>query len=162
MRIILIFSVILAFASQALAAEPKVDKILIMKADRKMYLLEGDKKVREYKISLGFAPEGHKQKQGDGKTPEGTYKISGRNPGSSYHKSLRVNYPNAQDTKNARAQGWDPGGDIMIHGLPNGRCSIGKMHTLHDWTLGCIAVTCEEIDEIWKLVKNNTIVEIKP
>lgn len=127
-----------------------------------MYLLSNDKQIKEYSISLGFEPQGAKDRQGDGKTPEGTYKITGRNPGSKYHKSLRVSYPSAKDIKKAKELGVDPGGDIMIHGLPNGMCNIGKAHLLKDWTLGCIAITCEEIEEVWKLVKDGTTVEIKP
>jgi len=159
-----IFIAILLAAPIVSPAEPtpQVDKILIKKADRKLYLLSANKIIREYGISLGSDPKGKKQKQGDGKTPEGIYKVSGRNPQSSYHKSLRIDYPNAQDLKNARSKGWDPGGDIMIHGLPNGSCAIGKAHFLRVWPLGCIAVTCEENDEILELAKTGTTVEIKP
>lgn len=142
---------------------PAVDKILIHKSARKMYLLSGDKIAKEYDIALGFEPLGAKEEQGDGKTPEGVYKISGRNAKSRYHKSLRVNYPAQKDLENARAKGIkDPGGDIMIHGLPNGMGAIGRAHLLKDWTLGCIAVTSDEIDEIWDLVPIGTTVEIRP
>lgn len=142
---------------------PAVDKILIHKSARKMYLLSGDKIAKEYDIALGFEPLGAKEEQGDGKTPEGVYKISGRNAKSRYHKSLRVNYPAQKDLENARAKSIkDPGGDIMIHGLPNGMGAIGRAHLLKDWTLGCIAVTSDEIDEIWDLVPIGTTVEIRP
>ena len=100
--------------------------------------------------------------KGDNRTPEGFYTIDGRNPGSHYHRSIHVSYPNAQDRARAKKLGKDPGGDIFIHGLPNGQGWIGKAHVLHDWTLGCIAVTDEEIEEIWKLVPNGTVVEIRP
>lgn len=142
--------------------DAKIDRILILKDKRKMYLLSGDVEIREYDMSLGFAPKGHKEKQGDGKTPEGIYKISGRNPQSLYHKSLRISYPNDEDKRKARARGVNPGGDIMIHGLPNGYGFIGKDHLDRDWTLGCVAVTNPEIEEIWDMVSNGTIVEIKP
>lgn len=145
------------------STKQEVDKILIHKAARKLYLLSKDGILKEYDISLGFEPKGAKEQQGDGKTPEGLYKISGRNAKSRYHKALRVNYPAQKDLENARAKGIkDPGGDIMIHGLPNGLGSIGRAHLLRDWTLGCIAVTSDEIDEIWELVPIGTPVEIKP
>ena len=144
------------------ANEIKADKILIMKEKRKIYLYNNSVQIKEYDMSLGFEPVGHKEREGDGKTPEGIYKISGRNPKSSYHLSLRISYPNEQDRENARKLGVSPGGDIMIHGLPNKIPFIGKAHLLSDWTLGCIAVTNEEIREIWDLVPDGTVVEIKP
>lgn len=144
------------------AEELKADKVLILKEARKIYLYNGDKKIKEYNMALGFSPVGHKQQEGDGKTPEGIYKISGRNPKSAYHLSLRISYPNEQDRKKAQERGVSPGGDIMIHGLPNKLPFIGKAHLLSDWTLGCIAVTNQEIEEIWELVPDGTTVEIKP
>lgn len=140
----------------------KIDKVLILKSKRKIYLMSKDKQIKEYDMSLGFEPIGHKVQQGDGKTPEGIYKISGRNPKSLYHLSLRISYPNEQDKKRAQELNVDPGGDIMIHGLPNSMPYIGKAHLLNDWTLGCIAVTNDEIKEIWNMVPNGTAVEIKP
>lgn len=139
------FLICMFFISSSFARdEIFVDKIFIEKSVRKMYLLNKDKKVREYDIALGFAPEGAKEKQGDGKTPEGIYKISGRNPGSSYHKSLKIDYPSKKDLDNAKKNGVeDVGSDIMIHGLPNGQSVVGKAHLQSDWTLGCIAVTSE-------------------
>lgn len=139
-----------------------VDKILIIKSERKMYLMSKEKQIKEYDVSLGFAPIGHKVRQGDGKTPEGIYKISGRNPKSSYHLSLRISYPNEEDKRKAEELGVDPGGDIMIHGLPNSMPHLGRLHLLNDWTLGCIAVTNKEIKEIWNTVPNGVTVEIKP
>lgn len=146
----------------ASAPTPKIDKILILKKDRKLLLLSGDKEVRSYKIALGGNPVGPKTYKGDNRTPEGFYTIDGRNAASSYHRSLHVSYPNADDRARAKKLGKNPGGDIFIHGLPNGQGWIGKAHVLHDWTLGCIAVTDDEIEEIWKLVPNGTVVEIRP
>ena len=136
--------------------------IKIEKEKRTLKLYKDGKQIKEYKVALGFDPVGHKTRQGDGKTPEGRYKVDWRNPKSSFHRSLHISYPNAQDKANARKAGLDPGGDIMIHGLPNGSGSIGSMHAMRDWTLGCIAVTNEEIEEIWRLVKDGTTVEILP
>lgn len=160
-KLILLLSL---FACQTLAAEIKIDNILVEKAARKMYLRTGDDIIKEYHIALGSNPVGHKEKEGDGKTPEGKYTISGRNEKSSYHLSLRISYPNKQDKSVAAAKGVSPGGDIMIHGYPNYAPSIAFnfIHQNYDWTAGCIAVTDEEIEEIWKLVPDNTPIEIKP
>jgi murein L,D-transpeptidase YafK len=118
--------------------------------------------LRSYRVALGGNPVGPKRRRGDGKTPEGLYTITARNSGSAFHRSLRISYPNAADRARARRDGVNPGGDIMIHGLPNGRGYIGKAHRLVDWTDGCIAVTDEEIEEIWRLAPNGTPVQIDP
>jgi murein L,D-transpeptidase YafK len=127
-----------------------------------MRLYSRGKLVREYKVALGGNPVGHKQQQGDRKTPEGVYTISGRNEHSQFHLSLRVSYPNAEDRKRARSRNADPGGDIMIHGLAPSFAHLGDLHRQYDWTDGCIAVTNPEIEEIWKLVRVGTRVEIRP
>lgn len=126
-----------------------------------MQLLHKNKVVREYKIALGFQPVGKKAQDGDGKTPEGHYTINWRNAKSQFHKSLHISYPNAADKKAAKAKGVHPGGDIFIHGLGNGFGWLGSAHVAKDWTLGCIAVTNQEIDEIWKLVPNGIPIEIR-
>ena len=100
--------------------------------------------------------------QGDHKTPEGHYVLDRRNPKSKFYKSIHVSYPNEQDRRKAQAKGVPPGGDIMIHGLPNGMGAVGAAHRLTDWTDGCIAVTDAEMDEIWKIVPDGTPVEIRP
>lgn len=141
---------------------PKIDKVLVLKSERKLMLLSGDKAVRAYKIALGGQPVGPKTRQGDHKTPEGYYLLDQRNAHSRFHKSLHVSYPNANDATNARKNGVDPGGDIMVHGLPNGFGWLGSTHTFSDWTDGCMAVTNAEMDEIWDLVKNGTPIEIRP
>jgi murein L,D-transpeptidase YafK len=143
-------------------AGTKVDKVLILKSARKLQLLSADKVVKEYLVALGNSPRGAKERQGDGKTPEGTYVIDYRNKNSQFHRSLHVSYPNAADKARARKLGVSPGGDIFIHGLMNGYGWIGAAHRNKDWTLGCIAVTNEEIEEIWKLVADGTLVEIRP
>jgi murein L,D-transpeptidase YafK len=140
----------------------KADRIVVAKAARKLSLYRGDRLLKTYRVALGRQPAGAKHCQGDNRTPEGIYRIAGRNGGSHYHRSLRVSYPNDEDRRAARELGCQPGGDIMIHGLPNGYGWMGKLHTQYDWTLGCIAVSDEEIDEIWTLVPNGTRVEIRP
>lgn len=141
---------------------PVADKVLVDKSKRKMWLIANGKKYREYSISLGDNPIGHKQQEGDERTPEGLYRIDYRNPKSRYHLSLHISYPDQDDQRNAQARGVSPGGDIFIHGLPNGFGSMNFLYAGKDWTDGCIAVSNEEIKEIWKLVKNGTPIEILP
>lgn len=138
------------------------DKILIEKKERLLMLISKDKVLKTYKIALGGNPNGPKERQGDNKTPEGTYVIDSRNKDSRYHLSLHISYPNEKDKKRAKKLGVSPGGDIMIHGIKNGFSWVGDFHTEGDWTKGCIAVTDEEIEEIDKLAPNGTIVEIRP
>ena len=144
------------------AKDEQADRIIIEKAVRKMILYQGQNAIRTYSIALGGQPIGRKQCQGDKRTPEGQYIIDGRNKNSHYHLSLHISYPNKADRDRAIINGCNPGGDIMIHGITNGLGWIGKLHTALDWTLGCIAVTDKEIEEIWELVPNGTPVLIKP
>jgi tetratricopeptide (TPR) repeat protein len=137
-------------------------KVLIEKSQRTLTLLSQDKVLKIYKIALGGNPKGPKERQGDNKTPEGTYVIDSRNRDSAYHLSLHISYPSEKDRKRARELGVSPGGDIMIHGLKNGFSWMGDLHRESDWTKGCIAVTDEEIEEIAALVPNGTAVEIRP
>jgi murein L,D-transpeptidase YafK len=152
----------LAAVSQETAEPLRADKIHIDKSVHRMTLLWKGTPVRMYHVALGRSPVGKKECQGDLKTPEGIYSITGRNPWSDYHRSLRVSYPNAGDIANARRLGCDPGGDIMIHGFPNGGRFSEEAHASTDWTLGCVAVTDPEIEEIWDAVPNGTAVEIRP
>jgi murein L,D-transpeptidase YafK len=139
------------------------DKVVVKKAERKLYLVKKDKPFRTYDISLGFNPQGHKQRQGDGRTPEGRYYIDWRNPGSKFRKSLHVSYPNYRDKLHARRKGVDPGGMIMVHGQPNGRSSaLRQAISEEDWTQGCIAVSNLAIDEIWSYTLDGTPIEILP
>lgn len=133
----------------------RVDRVVVNKSRREMLLLSGESVVRSYRVALGREPVGHKEKEGDGRTPEGRYIIDRRNPNSRYHLSLHISYPNAADAERARAAGVDPGGDIMIHGV-----KAGVDHPNSDWTRGCIAVSDSEMDEIWRLVADGTPVEI--
>ena len=137
------------------------DQVIVWKSERRLELLRAGKVLKTYKVALGGAPVGAKTQQGDQKTPEGSYVIDFRNPRSQFYKSLHISYPNVTDRERARRLRVAPGGDIFLHGLGAGS-SVGKSHVESDWTLGCIAVTNEEIDEIWKLVRNGTRIEIKP
>jgi murein L,D-transpeptidase YafK len=127
-----------------------------------LQLLSKGKIFKNYKVALGSDPLGAKVQEGDHKTPEGSYLLDRRNPNSQFHRALHISYPNAQDRERSRKQGVAPGGDIMLHGLPNGYGAVGAAHRLRDWTDGCIAVTDEEIEEIWKLVPDGTPIEIRP
>lgn len=156
----LIVLAVILLGSPASANERPVDRIVVEKALRRMDLLSNGEVVRSYEIALGFAPDGDKQEEGDGRTPEGEYVIEGRNPSSAYHLSLKVSHPDASDRAAAAALGVSPGGDIFIHGAPNWWFLLGQPPG--DWTRGCIAVTKDEIDEIWRLVPDGTPIEIRP
>ena len=145
----------------ALRTEP-ADKVLIEKIERRLTLLSKGEVIKTYKIALGGNPVGPKERQGDNKTPEGTYIIDSRNRDSGYHLSLHISYPNEKDKMRAKELGVSPGGDIMIHGSKNGLSWVGAYHAEVDWTKGCIAVTDEDMEEIYKLVPNGAIVEIRP
>jgi murein L,D-transpeptidase YafK len=149
-------------AAERPSAPEKADSVLILKKDHLLELLAGGKVIRTYKVALGQGGLAPKRRQGDARTPEGRYTISARLAASEYHRALLISYPNAEDRRRAAGLGAPPGGDIMIHGLPNGQEWVGAAHRLRDWTLGCIAVTDPEIEEIWKLVPLGTPVEIRP
>ena len=151
-----------ALPAQQAALPERADSVLILKKDHVLELLHDGKAIRIYKVALGQGGLAPKQKEGDGRTPEGHYTIDARNSASEYHLSLHISYPSAEDRKRAASLGVAPGGAIMIHGLPNGKGWVGSAHRLYDWTLGCIAVTDPEIEEIWKLVPIGTPVEIRP
>lgn len=138
------------------------DLVVVIKSKRVMFLIKEGKILKTYKIALGKSPVGKKTIQGDGKTPEGRYFIIDRNPNSNFYKSLRISYPNERDLEKAQMLGFHPGGDIMIHGLSKKVEFLGKYHIIEDWTEGCIAVTNEEMNEIWRLVPDGTPIEILP
>lgn len=137
-----------------------IDRIVIEKSARRMQLFQGGKVVRTYRIALGFAPDGDKVRQGDGKTPEGEFTINRRNSESAFHLSLGLDYPQPEDLARAAEGGYSPGGDIFIHGQPNA-LPDGFM-LKGDWTAGCIAVTTAEMREIWAVTPLGTKVEIRP
>lgn len=139
-----------------------VDHVLVDKSDRALFLYNQGEEVARYRIALGDNPIGHKQYQGDSKTPEGHYVLDWRNPNSRFHLSLHISYPNNNDKEYAKNLGKPPGGDIMIHGLPNDLGAVGSLMNKQDWTDGCIAVSNIEIEEIWNSVANGTPIEIRP
>ncbi len=158
--ITLVFSFSLSFKQDL--KKVKVDQIIVLKSKRKLQLVYKGEKVKQYSISLGGNPVGHKQFEGDQKTPEGEYFINGKNPKSKYYKNLGISYPNASDKAYAKKLGKSPGGAIKIHGLPNDKPWLGKLHLLKDWTYGCIAVTNKQMEEIYRNVDVGTKIKILP
>lgn len=140
----------------------QADKVVVIKSKRLMMLLQNGEILKMYRIALGKQPVGHKTREGDYKTPEGSYILNSRNPKSKYHLSITISYPNESDVLKAQERGVSPGGSIMIHGLPEDLEGLGRLHRTLDWTNGCIAVTNSEIEEIWHLVPDGTQIEIKP
>jgi murein L,D-transpeptidase YafK len=144
------------------AASRQADLVEIFKGARRLELKRDGTLIRSYRVALGFSPQGHKEREGDGRTPEGRYRIDARNPQSAFHLSLRVSYPDEDDKARAARLGVSAGGDIYIHGLPNGLRKLFVRHPANDWTTGCIAVTDAEIREIWSLVPTGARVVIHP
>lgn len=136
---------------------PEVTRVVVHKQKRVMYLMHGTRALKAYRFRLGFAPVGHKRVEGDGRTPEGHYVIDTRNPDSNYHLSLRINYPNTRDVEVARRLGRSPGGDIFIHGSPG-----PYAYLMNDWTWGCIAVSNDEMEDIYAMVRDGTPISIYP
>lgn len=138
----------------------QIDHILIEKSARRMTVFRAGDALKTYRVALGFTPSGDKVQEGDGRTPEGVFTLNRRNPASAYHLSLGIDYPQTDDVTRARNAGVSPGGDIFIHGQPNGLGRIGALP--YDWTAGCIAVSDADIEELWRVAPNGTPVEIRP
>lgn len=137
-----------------------VDRIVVEKSARHLTLYRGENPVAVMPVALGFAPEGDKLRQGDGKTPEGVFRITRRNPSSAYHLSLGIDYPQPDDVARAQAGGYSPGGDIFLHGQPNDLSGLATF--TYDWTAGCIALSDNDIESLWQVVPLGTLVEIRP
>jgi murein L,D-transpeptidase YafK len=147
---------------QSLPDGTVANQVVIEKAARTLKVYSNGRLLKTYRVALGRNATGPKEREGDGRTPEGRYVIDSRKKDSRFHRALHISYPNEEDRRRARRLGVSPGGAIMIHGLPNGMGAIGRAHVARDWTQGCIAVTNEEIEELWRVVPNGTRVEIKP
>jgi murein L,D-transpeptidase YafK len=146
-----------------MAAKPlHADRVVVLKKERTLQLFRQGKVIKTYNVALGGAPVGPKTQQGDHKTPEGNYVLDSRNSHSQFYKSIHISYPNARDRAAAHVKGVSPGGDVFVHGLPKGYGWVGASHRLKDWTDGCVAVTNQEIDEIWQAVPDGTPIEIRP
>jgi murein L,D-transpeptidase YafK len=159
MRTILI--VILLLLPTATGAMEKADRVVVVKSEARLYLIRNEKVLHAFPVAMGN-PKGHKRQQGDRRTPEGSYRLDLKNPNSAYYRSIRISYPNAQDCRQARQRGVDPGGWIMIHGQKNGLGHLAPITQQMNWTDGCIAVTNEEMDVIWQAVDVGTPIDIRP
>jgi len=149
-------------ASPRSDAPAAADSVVLTKSRRELVLYYRGEAVRTYYVALGRSPIGDKERIGDNRTPEGVFFIQGRNPNSRYHLSLRISYPDATHRARAARLGVEPGGDIMIHGLPAEQAAFGPAHRDYDWTNGCIAVTNKEIEELWRVIRDGTPIQIKP
>ena len=145
---------------QAMPTSIMIDKVFVDKSARTLQLLSDDKVIKSYHIALGGNPIGHKQQQGDQRTPVGNYTLDYKNENSGYYRSIHVSYPNTADKARAKSRGVSAGGDIMIHGQKNGFGAFGILNQQRDWTEGCMAVTNDEMDEIMAAVKIGTAIEI--
>lgn len=141
---------------------PLVDRVLVRKGERRLLLMHGGNVVRSFHVSLGLSPTGQKERAGDFRTPEGSYRLEARNPRSDFFMSIKVSYPNPDDQRRAHARHWDTGGSIMIHGLPNHLRHDPDYYLSHDWTDGCIAVSDSDMTEIWLLVPDDVPIDILP
>ena len=150
------------FSSIAVAAELVADRVVVDKSARKLYLYQGDVVMRSYDIALGLMPEGHKEREGDFRTPEGDYRLTNRLVESDFFMAIQVSYPNRQDIAHARKLGVSPGGAIMIHGQPTRPRKSAAYYATYDWTDGCIAVSNAAMIEIWQLTKPDTPISIQP
>lgn len=152
-----------AIASSTVEASlPLADRVVVRKGERKLLLMRGSDVLRTYRIALGARPEGHKEFEGDYRTPEGKYRLTRRNPNSEYFLSIQIDYPNERDIAKARRQGLRPGGAIMIHGQPNTPRKPRDYYSNVDWTEGCIAVSNSDMVEIWLMTPPDTPIEITP
>ena len=151
-----------AEAASDAAHFPMADEVVVVKAERRLELRRDGEVMRSFPIALGGNPEGHKEREGDQRTPEGRYLLDKRNPNSAFFLALRVSYPNAEDVRRARAQGLNPGNNIMIHGLPNEPKHPSRQYLQSDWTDGCIAVSNAAMIDIWLSVRDGTPITILP
>jgi murein L,D-transpeptidase YafK len=140
----------------------KADAVLVVKSDKRLYLMNKGEKFASFRVTFGDNPKGQKQMRGDERTPEGHYVLDYKNPNSKFHKSIHISYPNAKDREVARLLGVDPGGDIMIHGQTNGWGWASPIVQFFPWTDGCIALTNTNMDRVWEAVTPGTPIEIRP
>jgi len=169
MQLLMMLSLLVLSSARAETADderlepaPRADSILIVKSERRLYLMRDGQPLRSYRIALGLSPVGPKRQEFDFRTPEGRYVIDARRASSRYFKALHVSYPNADDARQAAARHVSPGGDIMIHGQPNEPSKPLSYYETRDWTNGCIALSNDDLLEVWALVKGRIPVEIRP
>jgi len=141
---------------------PVADRIVVRKSERRLYLMRRGEVLRSYRVALGLQPAGPKERAGDFRTPEGRYLLTRRNARSDYFLSIQVSYPNDEDVRRARHQHVDPGGSIMLHGLPNNLRHPPEYYATADWTDGCIAMSDSDMVELWMMTQDNTPIDIQP
>jgi murein L,D-transpeptidase YafK len=156
------FSVMTTIAEASSNTLPSADSVLVVKSERRLYLMREGRPFRSYKVALGLNPFGHKEREGDYKTPEGSYTLDWRSATSDYFLAISVSYPNEHDREHARRHRWSPGGAIMIHGLPNVLRRTPEYYRITDWTDGCIALNNVVMLVVWLLTHDNTPIEIRP
>ncbi len=159
---IIITAIAFLLCSAMAYSEQTADLVLVKKSESRLYLIREGEEFATFRVVFGANPKGHKQQQGDERTPEGRYTLDYKNANSAYYKSIHITYPNAKDRENARKRGVDPGGAIMIHGQRNGYEGLSTFAQLFNWTNGCIALNNRDMDIVWKAVKTGTPIEIKP
>lgn len=158
----LLLLTLLLIASSTMAAVEKADRVVVTKSAKTLTLFSGSRVIATYPIALGFNPVGHKQREGDGRTPEGQYVLDYKKTNSAFHKAIHISYPNSQDIENAKRLGVSPGGAIMVHGQKN-KFGWASFYTQsYNWTKGCIALSNEDIDAVWSAVETGTPIEIQP
>jgi murein L,D-transpeptidase YafK len=151
-----------AVASGLTEQVPIADEVVVRKSEHRLYLLRRGEVIRSYRVALGLMPRGPKERAGDFRTPEGHYQLTRRNTRSDYFLSIQVSYPNAEDVRRARSHHEDPGGSIMIHGLPNNLRHSPDYYASEDWTDGCIALSNSDMVEVWLMTQDNVRIEILP
>jgi len=160
---LLVLTVLGAAPSSATASAIEMaDRVVVRKSERRLMLMRGERILRSFDVALGLTPTGHKQREGDFRTPEGDYRLSGRNPNSDFFLAIQVNYPGPQDLRRASEEGVNPGGLIMIHGQPNRPSKPLEYYQTRDWTNGCIAVSNADMVDIWLMTPDNTPIQILP
>jgi murein L,D-transpeptidase YafK len=143
-------------------SEQTADMVLVEKSKSRLYLMRQGEAFVSFRVAFGSNPKGHKQEQGDGRTPEGRYMLDYKNAGSAFYKSIHISYPNAKDREEARKRGVNPGGEIMIHGQKNGYGRLSILVQRFNWTNGCIALSDRDMDAVWNAVEPGTPIEIRP
>lgn len=161
-RISLVPLMLLAFQLTAAADIQKADEVLVIKSENRLYLLKDGERYASFKVVFGGDPKGHKEQQGDQRTPEGRYTLDSKNPNSRFYKSIHVSYPNQKDRAHAQKLGVDPGGDIKIHGQTNGWGWASPVMQLFSWTDGCVALSNSNMDKVWEAIDPGTPIEIRP
>ena len=159
----IIITVVAFFLCSGMAYSGQLaDFVLVIKSESRLYLIRDGKEFASFKVAFGSNPRGHKQQQGDERTPEGRYTLDYKNTNSAYYKSIHISYPNAKDRENARKLGVDPGGHIMVHGQRNGYEGFSSIVQFFNWTNGCIALSNKDMDVVWQTVNPGTPIEIRP